>query len=278
MKQCILFFIISFAALNAQTVQANVSVSADKFDGSQKEEIKDLANVLANYINTKNWTLTDVDDVIEINISIIIESTFKAQGQTAYKAQLLINSPAQENFYDKKFEFFYKINESINTDGARYQTIGNTIDFYVNMVLAGEMDTYYEYGGNKFYNEALQSLTLGLTNKFSGGWVYRERVYNDNTSSFVKSLRIAKYNYYVALNYSKEKDFLNMRKYAHKVVDDVVIAYERQPNNLMLKQFLEGYHKGIIEILDPEFDQSYIRKMIAVDPIRRSFYSDYLKD
>lgn len=265
-------------SLQSQIVKSTVFITADKFDGSQLEEIKNLDQTIQSYINNKDWTSNDLQDVIDLKISIIIESIYKTNGQTAYKAQFLINSPAQENYYDKRFEFYYKKNESINTGAAEYQTIGNVIDFYVNLVLAGELDTFYEFGGEAYYSAALQSLTLGLSNQFAKSWLYREKLYNDNISPFVKSLRIAKYEYYVALNYQNEGDYLNMRKYAKKVVDNVVLAYEKQPNNLMLKQFLEGYYKRIIEIIDPELDQLYIRKMIAVDPIRRSFYEKYLKD
>lgn len=273
-KTKILIFLLSLSSLFTQRLTADVKLSAVRFTEIQKEEISELPSLIRDYISEYDWINSENDDEIKCNISLIFESVVENSGLKQYTAQFIINSAAQEYFYDKKFAFVYKQGEPIKRFSSESRPIGNFLDFYVNMVLAGEMDTYSLYGGDEFYDRAQEALTVGRNSEQSG-WDSREKIFKNYTSPLVRSLRKAKLLYYSALNYKENQDYKEMRKETENLINEVKHAYANEPSNLMLKRFFEGYHKRIIEVLDPALDQRLILLLLQMDPVRKDFYQKY---
>lgn len=275
MKIISLVFILALS-LFSQKIVPVVSVKSPRLTEIQKEEIEDLAEQVQTYVSEKEWISNDFEDEITCNISIIIESVKETSTTKQYTSQFVITSTAQESFYDKKFVFIYDASEEISPHGNQSYQLANVLDFYMNMVLAGELDTYELYGGDEFYGKAREALSLGL-NSAQTGWEDREKVLKNYTSSLILPMRKAKFMIYTSLNFLEEKAFVDMRKNTIEIVKELGYAFEGSPNNVALKRYFEAYHQKLIQTLDPAQDGAHIHKLIQIDPARKAYYSKYVE-
>lgn len=267
-----------FLSLIGQQINVNVKVTAQRLTAFEKDEIKYLKEAIQSYINDFEWSESENDDIIQCDFSFIIESVTDQGGENVYQAQFLASSPAQENFYDKNMSFKYSSTEELRHYSADYQPLTNFIDFYTSMILAGELDTYKEFGGEEQYGRAREALIKGKNSAYAGQWNYREKIYLDGTTPFVRTLRLAKLNYFSGLAEQENGNIKESREFAHLVIENIQDAHVNQPNNTMLKRFFEGYHKWIVELLDPNLDRSILENLGRMDPVRKSFYLNYMEN
>ncbi|MCB0278238.1 MAG: DUF4835 family protein [Calditrichaeota bacterium] len=272
----IILITLFYFSLIAQRFEANVYITADRLNESQKQELQDLPELIESYINNYDYFRTNDDTQIDITIQIIVESVIESGGRKTYQSQFFIKTPAQENFYDKDFEFVYTQGEEIRHNSFEYQYIGNFIDFYLYMSGAGELDTFGKFEGDQMYAKAREALDLGLRGPSAGGWTYREKVYKDTTHPLVKTIREAKYKYYTAENFKLDKNYKEMREVSRSMMEDIKLATKRAPNNLLIKQFFEAYYNRIVEVIDASQDQDLIVDLMTIDSSRRDFYKKYL--
>ena len=276
MKLFVLILLFIFCA-NGQQIHVNVKVTAKRLTAFEKDEIRYLKEAIESYINDFEWSDSENDDIIQCDFSFIIESVTDLSGENEYKAQFLASSPAQENYYDKSASFRYSSTQELRHYSADYQSLSSFLDFYVSMILAGELDTYSEYGGEEQYGRAREALIKGKSSIYSGQWSYREKIFLDCTTPFARTLRLAKLNYFSALGELENGNDAGAIEIGHIVIENIRDAHANQPNNTMLKRFFEGYHKWIVEVLDPVKDQHLLEDLARMDPVRKSFYYNYME-
>ena len=271
-----IIFISLFSIAISQKFYANVSLRADRLTLTEKEQLRYLPELIEEYIERHDWFENSDDFEIKCEISIIITSRSEQSGRSLYESQILFNSPANENFYDKNFTFIYESGDDIRQNSAEYQYIGNVIDFYMYMIAAGELDTFGELKGDQMYPRASNALRIGLTGPRRSDWTYRKKIYDDAINPLAKPIRLAKFQYYEAKSYLDEQNYSEMRKTAKKLIENLRDTRRSTPNSTALKRYFEGYYKGIIEIIDPSQDQELVRDLIEIDPVRKEFYSQYM--
>ena len=273
----ILFVIISLS--HSQHIRANVRVTAQRLTTFEKDEIKYLKNAIEIYINDYDWADTDNDDILDCQFSFIIERVTDVNGQNEYKAQILATSPAQENYYDKNISFVYSSTQELRHNDVSYNALTDLIDFYVNMIMAGELDTYSEYGGDQNYSNILETLQKAQSSRDAATWSsYRQKIYRDCVSPFSRSLRLAKLVFWDAKGLYDDGYFKDAKPRMSELLELIKNTYKNEPNNSMLKRFFDGYYKLIVEMLDPvnEMDKQHLNNLISMDPIHTNYYNKYM--
>jgi hypothetical protein len=273
----IIIFLSFLATSFSQKFYANINLTADRLTLTEKEELRYLPDLIKEYIERYNWFENSDDFDIKCEISIIITSRTQQSGLNKYESQILFNSPANENFYDKNFSFIYESGNDIQRNSAEYQYIGNVIDFYMYMIAAGELDTFGEFQGDPMYARASNTLRIGLTGPNTTDWAYRKKIYDDVTNPLAKPIRLSKFKYYEAKAYLEEKNYSDMRKTTKELISKLRDVRRSTPNNTALKRYFEGYYKGLIDILDPSQDQEEIQALIELDPVRKDYYSQFVE-
>lgn len=271
---CFLFAVSLFS----QQIQVEVKIQAQRLTGFQKDEIRFLKSAIENYINDYDWVETDSDDILDVNFSIIIETVTEVNGANQYKAQFLCSSPGQENYYDKTFNFEFKPTEELRHHEASFHPLTGFLDFYVSMILAGELDGYSEFGGEEQYAKAREALIKAQSSSYASDWTYRERIFLDSTSPFVRSLRKAKLNYWIAKAEYDDGNLKEARRVLREeIMENIREAFRNQPNNTLYKRFFEGYYKWIVELVDPVQDQQILKDLINYDPVRKDYYKKFME-
>lgn len=254
-------------SLPAQTISAKVSLQAERILPQDRDVLADLPRQLEDYINNYEWTSEYEDMLVELRINLVIETVNFRNAERIFQGQFLINSKSSnENILDKYMEFPYAEGQFMEHDGPIFNPILSIVDFYIYMILAGELDTYLILGGTFYYDQARKELDEGLNSSYPRGWRQRQEEVNLITDGDHIPLRRAKFYFYEGLYYHEVKqDARRVPAYANKVVELLDRVYQRKPNSSALKRFFDYHHREFCELFSYDEDNRNAMAMVRID-------------
>lgn len=164
----------------AQEFNARVTINSDKMQGSNKQVYTILQKTLNEFINNKQWTDATFasNERIDCTITIIInerpaESSFKAEIQIQARRPVYDSNYTTTimNFRDMQLDFDYVESEPLEyTENTLNSNLTATIVFYMNVILGLDFDSFSPKGGNGFYQQAMQIVSLAQAQPSWNGW------------------------------------------------------------------------------------------------------------
>ncbi|MBN2364704.1 MAG: DUF4835 family protein [Calditrichaeota bacterium] len=271
-----LFLSLYISSLTAQRM--NCTVKLDMMPAVQpqdQQELTDFGSKLMDYINNKRWSDENLDIILPCNISIIIQTVNYRGSEKTYLAQFLISSPSGENFYDQGWEFTYIPGQSFEPFRTSFDPLLDLIDFYVYMVMAGEMDTFELFAGSAFYDRCQEIANRGQLSNYASGWKSRLEEVILITDGDHGPLREAKFYYYEGLFFvEKRVNPENARKFADAVIKRLQQVHSKRPNSKALKRFFDSHYQEICKLLQFDEDRSNINTLIDINATHIETYRE----
>ncbi len=264
-----------FSTLNAQTIQATVSVQAERVQPEYQDILTELSRKIEDYINNFEWTGENESILIESGLTFIIETVTDRGAEKIFSGQFAINSPSKENYVDKSIQFPYQPDQFFTHQSGLFDPLLGLVDYYIYMVIGGELDTYFLKGGTIYYEKAKNIANEGLVSSYSRGWRDRLDQVNLITGGDHAPLREAKFYYYEGLFFiEKRQNAQKAPQYSTKVVDLLEKVHERRPNSSALKRFLDYHHQEMCKLFTYDETRENLFKMMRIDNRHRETYED----
>ncbi|MBN9295567.1 MAG: DUF4835 family protein [Filimonas sp.] len=258
-KYCysILFCLFISLAVNAQELQAKVTVQAQRvYNNVDKKIFNTLQTQLTNLLNNRKWT-NDVyqqQEKIECNFLITITD---ALDQNTFKANLVVQAArpvyntayqsALMNYQDGDFTFKYVEYQPVEFNENRVQgsdpAVANltaTFAYYVYMILGFDYDSFSAKSGQTYFQKAQNIVTNAPDSRNISGWHSFDGTRN---------------RYWLAEN-------LNNVKY--NIIHDVIYSYYRLGMDKMYENESDA-RKNILDALTKlqAFNQENLNTMIV---------------
>ena len=208
----LILIIVSGIRLQAQELNATVTVNSDRIQTTNKNVFTAMQRSLNQFINGSKWSNATfaVNERIDCNFSLTI---MEQATETSFKAELFIQArrPVYNstyvatilNYRDTKVEFEYIENTPFEIN---QMSIDNNlvaiISFYCNLILAMDFDSFSPLGGSIFYRQALSIAMQAQSNSNWTGWSAfddrrsRSSIINAYTDESVKPFREMWYTYH----------------------------------------------------------------------------------
>jgi hypothetical protein len=172
MKQ--LFYIVvgitglmmSIVQVQAQELNAKVTVNADKITSTNKQLFSTLETSLNEFLNTTKWTQATFgsSERIECSFNIIIntqseEINFQAELQVVARRPVYNSSYVTNllNFRDQQLDFTYIENTPIEFIETRLESnLVATLAFYAYVIIGLDSDSFAPMGGSPYFRAAQQ--------------------------------------------------------------------------------------------------------------------------
>lgn len=211
-KKFLFFLFLSVLAVSAsaQEFRANVEVNSDKIEGTNRNVFETLKEQINSYMNetkfsnatfapnerlecTFFFTINEyVDDRIKADLQIqLIRPVYNS----TYTTTLF-------NFKDNKVEFNYQEGDPLNyNESMPENNLTAVLDFYANLLLAIDFDSFSPKGGEPFYERA-QTIVQQQQSSGEIGWrtfedtKNRPSVLNSYTDGNTSGIRTLLYNYH----------------------------------------------------------------------------------
>lgn len=277
-KYFISLILLSVSVLNtgvSQTVTINISIQMDRLLPQEQDILSPLEQQLEDYVDNYDWTDEYKEIIIECTANLIIETVTSRGADRIYRSQFLISSPSGENYYDKSCEFVYQQGQGMSHNRVIFDPLLGLIDYYIYMVLGGEMDTWLLRGGSKYYDQALNIANEGSISNYSTGWSDRVQQVQLITGSEHIPLREAKLHYYDCLFYIEAKrDQAKARQLSQLVLQELETVHSRRPNSPALKRFLDSHFKEMCSLFVYAEGNGFVDRLSNMDPRHSDTYRE----
>lgn len=259
----------------AQTVRASVSVESDRLLPEDQAILAELSRQLEDYINHFSWSSENRNILIDCRLKFVFETVSTRASERIYRGQFLINSPSGENILDKAVQFPYQRGQFMDHQRSLFDPLLAIVDYYIYMVMAGELDAYILRGGSLFYEQARSLTDQGLVSDYAIGWRARQEEVNLITDGDHLPLRDAKFYYYEALFYFEEKkDPVRTRENAARVVKLLDQVFRRKPNSTAMKRFMDSHYQEFCELFSYDLNRDNLNAMMRIDNRHSEVYGE----
>ncbi len=208
---------------SAQEFRANVEVNAQQIEGTNKSVFETLKEQITTYMNETKFSDATFGSVerLECNVYLTIGEYDNDRIKADLQLQLIrpvYNSTYTTtlfNFKDTRVEFTYREGDQMNYNETTPESnLTAILDFYANLFLAIDFDSFSPKGGERFYERA-QSIVQQQQSSGEIGW----RTFEDTKN------RAAVLSAYTDGNTSGMRDLLY--NYHRKGLDEMVTSPDK---------------------------------------------------
>jgi len=274
---CLLIHVMFISDILAQDITVTVDLELNALPDEKREKLQDFKQVLEDYFNNHNWTKNEFVGEFSINWTLLLQD-ISVSYQDRYKVQIVITNNSDVQYSDRRCRFAYQKGEIPVHSDNNWDSMTSLLDFYMNIVIAEEMDKFGHLLGTPYFEKAkliAEQARFGL-GQFIEGWDLRVELINDLLHEKTKKYREMKDFYFYGLYFAKE-DPIKARTYIKEAINMLEeVIKEEDPKYKRCNKFIEAHHIEIVELFKDSNDSELFEKMIKLDPDRANIYQDYL--
>ncbi len=260
----IAFLLMASAGAVAQEIQATVTVNYDQLPIDKRDEITTMKDDLESYINNTTFTTLDWEGG-RIPVDITIYITGKSGDM--YQARLFVvarrvldGAEASQSItwrlYDEKWQFPYSRNAVFTYQPQRFDPMVTLLDFYMQLVIGMDLDTYTELDGLSRYQAARDLWQLGSASGAPGyemisepGDFTRYNLISELTDLRFEAFRRLLFSYYVDGMDQLTADRVKGLQAIDMVLSDIVrFKNSLGRRSVLLQAFFDAKHQELADI------------------------------
>jgi hypothetical protein len=287
---CTLFFM---PAIFAQDIECDINLNLESLTTTEaRDNLSDFVQQLKQYINSYRWSKEDgVSDKVKCSFTISIQGSV---GDHHYIAQASIVSQrpiykagrntAVVRILDDKWEFDYIRNQSLIHSDSQFDPLLSFVDYYINLILGYDADTYKLYGGTSYFQKAMETVNLarGATAEAKGwepsgqGIFSRAQLIDELINPKFQDVRRAVHTYHRRGLDSLFSDQLTPYKRIISALDKIRKLREKinQPS-LSIRTFFDTKYLEIAETFAGSSDLTVFNRISKIDPAHQKTYDEY---
>jgi hypothetical protein len=274
----ILLSLASSPSLSAQELNCQVTVDFSQVQGTNTSVFKTLESAIADYVNTRKWTNTQISPAEKIECKMFF--TIKTYEEPTMSGDLQVQSsrPVYNssytttllNFKDNKLEFDYQEGEPlIFSENSMESNLTAIINFYVYLILGMDFDSFSPRGGDPYYQLARNVVQMAQSSGESGWKAFednrnRNAVLNTFTEQSTAGLRDLLYEYHRTgldeMSMSPDKG----RAKITSTLDYVKSVYETQPMAVGVSMFKDAKLDELVNLYTkaPEEERKRVYELL----------------
>tara|TARA_R110002126_G_scaffold288548_2_gene442402 strand:+ start:5002 stop:5901 length:900 start_codon:yes stop_codon:yes gene_type:complete len=195
----------------AQEFECQVTLNYEQLEGNSFNYLTELEDRIEEYVNDFQWTEYQYaeEERISCQIQLIIESgnsNFNFGSRVIFTARRPIYDTVTKTnsiiLSDENWQFNYPEGRTLIHDKLQFDNLTGTLDFFMNIILGYDFDSFSELGGTPYFRTAQDVVDLAQTTS-AIGWT---RAANNRRNRFnliadllnptYEPLRTAYYSYH----------------------------------------------------------------------------------
>ncbi len=291
-----LFSLMLFEAMGnpfqarSQEVNCTVTVNFESVPAANKDLLVDFESEVRDYVNNYKWGPDILDEKISCALQVNVKNVV---GENRYAAEVFIGSSrsifngsknsAMLRLFDDAWEFTYVKGRPITHIPSSFNDLASFFDFYINLIIGYDYDSYQEMSGTQFFQRAADIASLARSSG-GKGWQQAKSGYSrlqlieEILNAKFAPLRTASYIYHFtgldSLSTNKESAQRN-------IVDAVrmigTLKKSADPRNQFIKVFFDAKYQEIAETFIGYPDPKIFVDLATIDPPHQSTYEEYRK-
>lgn len=240
----------------------------------EQQNILPLKQDIIRYIKMTRWDEEYSDLEIPLHIQFIFEGAAQKGAHNTYLCQVLFSTGTDQRYFDKSVQFPYSQGGTLYFDLVQFTPLSSFLAFYVNLVLAGEIDTYEPNGGTRIYELCREIALRGTASEYSRGWSSRAQLVKDMSTNF--GLRKSKYAYYYAMELFQDGEIDEALNQLNNLIKGLDEVYDRSPREHYTMLFLKAHTKELAHVLQLLGQKNMLKDMMELDSDNLEIYEKAL--
>ena len=292
MRYLIFVLLFPLTTIFAQELNCKVTVNYEGLAVNNRELLVDFGNVVESYMNTTQFT-SEQWEGLKIDCALTIFFT-GAANETDYSAQVVIVSTRPVfrstrqtpmlTISDANWSFRYVPNQALYANQATFDPLTSFLDFYANIIIGFDWETWAELGGTPYFKKAFDILNLSVSSPYKKGWEQSSSSYskwglcNDLLNDRYRSFREAFYEYH----YGVDEYQIRKKDGQDKLVNMITVMEDMQKkvgiaNSVLIKQFFDTKNGEFVELLRDYPDNAVFARLKKIDPSHATKYDEVLR-
>ena len=295
MKRCFFILLFAVAVLSealGQEFRCNISVSAERIQGANRNLFYTMQSDLYEFINNRRWTehAYSMEERIECNMFIRLDEQISAD-EFKGSIQIQVKRPVFNSSYettllnikDNDFQCKYvefqpmEFNETSNRDN-----LTNIIAFYAYIILGFDYDSFSREGGTPYFEKA-QAIVNNSQNAREKGWRAFESERNrywlieNIMNRSYSGMRDCYFNYHrMGLDMMADKTEEGRSNIA-EAMKSVQQVFRRRPSTYILQIFFDAKSDELVNIFSKSYPDERNRVVAILNEVDPSNGSKYQK-
>ena len=290
MRIFLILFLIPLTFSFSQELNCKVTVNYEGLSVENREKLVNFSGVIESYMNTTQFT-GQAWDGLKIDCSLTIFFTSAAGDDYAAQVVLVSTRPVFKStrqspmltVSDPTWSFRYVQNQAMYANQATFDPITTFLDFYANIIIGFDWETWADLGGTPYFNKAFNLLNLSLGSTYKKGWEQSSASYSrwglcqDLLKDNYRAFREAFYVYHYGV------DEIQVRKKdgQDKIANIVAVLEDMQKktgiNSVLIKLFFDTKNGEIIQLLRDYPDFEIFARLKKVDPPHSAKYDEVMR-
>lgn len=191
-----LLFILIINYSFTQFTKVNVDVDTRLLRGGTEDiHTNALREEIESYYMVSIFAPEATDLDLAVDIRLVIESVTDGNNRKVINGQALFSNYSDQKYFARGFEFPFENGQTVLFT-PNYEPVASLFDYYAFLFIAGELDTYDEFGGNVYYGKALDLSYEGKSAGYNRGWDVRYKRCSEIMDNL--EFRKAKFQFYQA--------------------------------------------------------------------------------
>ncbi len=292
MKKIFLLILLTSQAYFAQELDCKVIVNYESLPVVNRDLLTDFAMIVEDYMNMTRFTEEDWEGPkisCTMNIFFLNASNdvnYSAQAVVVSQRQIYnsINSSPMLTINDNSWSFIYEKGQSLYSNRSTFDPLTSFLDYYANIIIGYDMDSYFELGGSPYFNKAYNIVNIAGGGAFAGGWqsgsptsFSRWNLVSDFLNEKYRPFREAFYNYhYNGLDIFPENKSVALEQMSNLVKTLDQMRAKVDLNTVLIRTFFDSKYGEISDYLRHTNNSQLFVTLKKIDPRHASRYDEVL--
>ena len=206
------FFLFSFLSINAQELEAKITINHSKVQGTDASVFENLKQTLEQFVNERQWTPMQFqqNERIACNFNITVDKYVQGENRFECTAVIQANRPVYNSAYttiiynntDKNFQFTFAQFDQLNfSDESVDNQLTALFAYYAYLIIGIDLDTFAPLGGTDVLQQCMYLVNNAQDLGFPGWKSFEDSrnrfaIINDYLDEAMKPFRQLQYDYY----------------------------------------------------------------------------------
>jgi len=275
MNKYISMLLLWTVSISAQGILAEIKLDLKNMDDVPRQAVAQLDADIAYYIENTQWTFDDLPTDFTIQATIYLDTYIESGSQKIYTGKAFWGNGDDQKYFDKSWQFTFNQGDAL-IRSRTFNSLTSFLDYWVLTILAGDLDTWSEFGGSQLYTEARRVAREGSNNSFSLGW--KDRLEDIEKLSRSQSFRKMKFAYYESIDLWDSGNKDEARETLVGLMRNLETSIRQQDSRIFTQNFLNAKHQELASFLYEVGEVSYLQRLKRADEDHADHYDQILID
>jgi len=269
--------LLSFISiLSAQFSEIEVTMDSQRLKEIDRSITTEIPEQLKIFFTTTPWDEEYSDLDLQLTIQVIFEGVSEKGGERLYSVQCSFSNRLDQRYLARGIQFPYSIGQGITYSPVIFEPLPSTMEYYGYIILAGEADTYEQYGGTRFFERARELALEGERSQYSRGWSDRIELVDQLTKN--RGLRLVRFFFYDVDGYLQDGDNKAADESLAKLIENLELVFTTFPREYYTMIFLNGHTHELCKLPSQlKNKEPLLKLLIEADPANKETYQKGLE-